>query len=210
MKGELGWHSGAVTDGVGHPHRLAIFGPVPPPRTGMEEFTLTLLELLKDREHNLEWTHVDTAISRGLDERGRFRVHKLRRLAQQTAVSAKLAAEGYDAYVQISQNRVGLIRDLCLLLPFRINRRRMIVHLHGGLLDAYLRDEAKVLALLLRWTLKDRRNRGIVLTQSLRHCLRPLLPADRITPVPKRPTFPAGRGRRPTAEPCASSTSVHS
>src|SRR6476619_788134 len=106
MKGELGRHSGAVTDGVEHPHRVAIFGPVPPPRTGMEEFTLTLLELLKDREHDLEWTHVDTSISRGLNERGRFRIHKLTRLARQTAVSAKLAAEGDGAYVQIRQNRV--------------------------------------------------------------------------------------------------------
>jgi glycosyltransferase involved in cell wall biosynthesis len=162
----------------------------------MEEFTLTLLDLLENLDHDISWTHVDTSINRRLDERGRFRLHKLGRLAQQMAAGTRLAAQGYDAYYQISQNRVGLIRDLFLLLPFRVARRRLIVHLHGGLLDTYLRDEAKILALLLRWALKNRRNRGIVLTQSLRHCLMPLLPVDRITPVANTAKVPAWTRRK--------------
>ena len=40
--------------------KVAIFGPLPPPRTGMEEFTLTLLQLLRIKEHDIDWSHVDT------------------------------------------------------------------------------------------------------------------------------------------------------
>lgn len=155
----------------------------------MEEFTLTLLQLLRIKEHDIDWSHVDTSINRKLEGRERFRLHKLARLAKQVVQSTNLAVKGYGAYYQISQGRIGLVRDLCLLLPFRLAGRRMVVHLHGGLLDTFLREE-KVLAVVLRWALRDPRNRGIVLTQSLKHCLAPLLPPERIIAVANTATVP--------------------
>jgi glycosyltransferase involved in cell wall biosynthesis len=136
------------------------------------------------------------SISSSLSDRERFSVRKVVRLAGQVVRSARLAASGFDAYYPISQNRMGLLRDLALLAPFRIARRRIVVHLHGGLLDRFLACEPAWLRRTIRWALSGPEAGGIVLTPSLRHCLEPLVPQERISVVPNTALAPAWVARK--------------
>jgi len=173
------------------PGRLAIFGPLPPPMTGMEAFTSTLLAELRRADGAAgEWIHVDTSISRSIAEREKLRAGKVVTLVRQAVRSIVLAARGFRAYYPISQNRIGLVRDLALLLPFRLARRPIVIHLHGGMLDRVLASEPGLVTRVLRWVVGGRESRGIVLTPSLRHCLEPLLPRERIGVVPNTSAVP--------------------
>ena len=165
--------------------RLAIFGPLPPPMTGMEAFTETLLAELHSSGNGRvgQWIHVDMSISRSISERGKLRSHKVRQLVPQVLRSIVLAARGFVPYYPISQNRIGLVRDAVLLVPFRLARRPIVIHLHGGLLDQVIARQPRLVGHFLRWLLSGEGSRGIVLTPSLRHCLEPLLPAETISVV---------------------------
>lgn len=156
-------------------------------------FTESLLrELRRDSDPRIgAWRHVDMSISRAISERERFTVLKTVRLLAQVARSARLAAAGLDAYYPISQNRIGLVRDLALLAPFRLLGRRLVLHLHGGALDRALATEPKPVAAALRWVTGGPATRGIVVTPSLRRCFEPLLPTGRIYVVPN-PVDPPG------------------
>jgi glycosyltransferase involved in cell wall biosynthesis len=173
--------------------RLAIFGPLPPPMTGMEAFTQTLLATLREAPNGPtgDWIHVDTSISRSISDRGKLRGAKVVRLIPQIVRSVRLARHGFGAYYPISQNRIGLSRDVALLAPFRLFRRPIVIHLHGGMLDRVLARQPRQATSLLRWLLSEPDSCGIVLTRSLRHCLEPLLPVDRIRIVPNTAVVPA-------------------
>jgi glycosyltransferase involved in cell wall biosynthesis len=151
----------------------------------MEVFTQTLLAELKQlpAERIGPWIHVDTSISKTISERGKLNARKVVGLVGQVVRSARLAARGFDAYYPISQTRIGLTRDILLLAPFRLASRRIVVHLHGGALDRFLRTQPQALTSLLRWLLGGPSSSGIVETPSLRHCLAPLLPPERIKVV---------------------------
>jgi glycosyltransferase involved in cell wall biosynthesis len=147
----------------------------------MEVFTLGLLEQLhRQGLPGGTWRHLDTSVSKRIDERERFTVRKALIVLGQAARSAWLAANGYDAYAPVSQNRIGLLRDLVLLAPFRLARRRIVIHLNGGALDEVLAAQPWWLQRGLRWLLGRDDARGIVVAAALRRCLEPLLPSGRI------------------------------
>ena len=158
----------------------------------MEAFTEILLSELRRRQPAplAEWRHVDTTISKAIHDRTRVRLGKLGTLARQWSRSVSLAAAGFDAYYPISQNKTGLLRDVALLLPFRLARRRVVVHLHGGMLDRVLERESRLLRAAVRWVTATERTAGIALTPSLRRCLQPLLPPERIHVVPNTSDVP--------------------
>jgi glycosyltransferase involved in cell wall biosynthesis len=164
--------------------KLAVFGPLPPPMTGMEAFTVQLLAQLDELDRGrLCWRHADTSISTSIGEREHLRATKVGRLLVQLARSIRLAAAGYDAYAPLSQNRIGLIRDLVLLAPFRLVRRRVVVHLNGGAFDSVFAEQPRWLQWSLRWLVSRDDARGIVVAASLRSCLEPILPRERILVV---------------------------
>jgi glycosyltransferase involved in cell wall biosynthesis len=119
-------------------------------------------------------------VNRSKREREKFTAVKLVRLFGQAIRSWRAAIAGFDAYYPISQNRMGLLRDVVLLLPFRLARRGIVVHLHGGALDEVLRREPKWLERLVRTVIATPRTCGVVLTPNLRRCLRPLVADERI------------------------------
>lgn len=173
--------------------KVAIFGPLPPPYTGMEGMTLVLLCELRSREAELKLTfrHIDTQVNHSQLGRERFQTHKLPRLLCQLLRATRLAFVGFDAYYPISQNRIGLVRDAVLLLPFRLARRSVTLHLHGSALDVVLGREPVWLTWLLRLVISRRRARGIVLSGSFVHCLTPLVRSERIGVVANTVAEPA-------------------
>lgn len=172
--------------------KLAIFGPLAPPHTGMEEATGTLLHLLaRAADERLTYRHVDTRVNRVQAERERFSLRKLRPFARQFRTSVQLSAAGYDAYYPPSQNRIGLVRDVCLLLPFRMARRRIILHLHGSAFRDVLAREPWWLRVAVLAVMSSARTRGIVLTPSLVDKLEPIVPSSRTLTVPNTVLAPS-------------------
>jgi glycosyltransferase involved in cell wall biosynthesis len=163
--------------------RLAIFGPLPPPHGGMETITHTVLSELGrlGSTTGLRYRHVNTAVNSSQRGQELFRPRKLVLLLRQLALGSSLALRGYDAYYPISQNRIGLLRDVVLLLPFRLARRTVILHLHGAALNQVLRDEPSWMRGAVRAVAGGPRTYGIVLTPSLRPCLEPLVRPQRIS-----------------------------
>lgn len=173
-------------------HKLVIFGPLPPPNTGMETMTTTLLTTLGrlDPHTELAYRHIDTRVNRSQRERERFRIKKIIALARQFALSVRFAVTGYHAYYPISQNRIGLGRDMVLLIPFRLARRKLFLHLHGSALSQFLGSEPRLIRALAYTVLSGQRTHGIVLTPSLRDQLRPIVPERRTTVVPNTTLTP--------------------
>jgi len=177
-----------------------IFGPLPPPESGVEGMTRLLLDQLAaggtdPGASSIDYVHFDTKVSSDLSERERFRWRKVGVVLQQTASSARAALRSDGAYYPISQTTIGLLRDVALVCPFWLLRRRRIVHLHGGALDDVLDRQPMLLRGLVRRVFGGERAYGIVLTQSLRPCLKPLIPHERTFVVPNAVVAPKPRSR---------------
>jgi glycosyltransferase involved in cell wall biosynthesis len=160
----------------------------------METITQLLLSELDRRGpgSGIRWQHVNTAVNRTQRGREQFSPMKVQLLARQLMSAAGLALRGYDAYYPISQNRIGLLRDIVLLSPFRLARRGIVLHLHGGALEQVLSKEPRWLRRTVQLVVGGPRVRGIVLTPSLRRCLEPLVPVDRIRVLPNAVAAPPG------------------
>jgi glycosyltransferase involved in cell wall biosynthesis len=184
--------------------RLVIFGPLPPPESGVEGITALLLNCLAtgssdQRTHTLQYRHFDTTVSSNISEREHFSWRKVRVVLRQMLGSIRLALESDAAYYPISQNTTGLLRDLALIWPLWLLRRQRLIHLHGGELQAVIRQQPAPLRAALRRVFGGERTFGIALTQSLKPCLEALLPAARIFVVPNAVAAPAVP-RRATAD----------
>jgi glycosyltransferase involved in cell wall biosynthesis len=158
----------------------------------MEAITQTVLHTLEHNvpQHRVRARHINTRVNRSQDERERFHLRKLSALAVQFSRSTMAAAQSYEAYYPISQNRIGLLRDLVLLLPFRLLGRRITIHLHGAALDDFLSKRPWV-RLALSFTVSRKQSSGIVLTESLRKCLEPIIAPENIRIVPNTVRIPA-------------------
>lgn len=180
----------ALTD---QPLRLAVFGPLPPPESGVETMTQAVLTGLASdvSPRRVRVRHINTRVNRWQSERERFRWRKLGPLGRQLAQSTAAAAARYDAYYPVSQNRIGLLRDLVLLLPFRLLGRHVTIHLHGAALDKALLQQPAWLRRALSFTVPRNRSSGIVLAESNRRCLEPLIDPANIRVVPNSVWIPS-------------------
>jgi glycosyltransferase involved in cell wall biosynthesis len=159
----------------------------------MEVITQTVLHTLEHTvsQHRVRVRHINTRVNRSQDERERFRLRKLSALAAQFSRSAIAAAQSYEAYYPISQNRIGVLRDLVLLLPFRLLGHRITIHLHGAALDDFLSKQPAWLRRAISFIVSRNQSSGIVLTESLRKCLEPIIAPENIRIVPNTVRIPA-------------------
>jgi glycosyltransferase involved in cell wall biosynthesis len=138
----------------------------------------------------LHTIHLDTTVSSNQLEREQFRLRKLLPLFRQFRRSVLYAARGFHAYYPVSQNTIGLIRDAVILVPYKLTRRTIILHLHGGRLHEVLAGQPRVLRWIVRNILGGRRTRGIVLAESLRQCFSDLAGTQFVYVVPNGIALP--------------------
>jgi glycosyltransferase involved in cell wall biosynthesis len=175
---------------------LLVIGPEPPPATGMEIATQTLIAEL--RRAAIPYERVNTADP--LDElgnRGSWTVHNIL-LAFGHLFTATRKSIGRDVgavYVPIAQEFPGLVRDLGFLLIARAARLPAIVHLHGGTFGHFYASRTSTIRLLLRFTI-GRAAVGIVLTESLRPALECVIPPQRVSVVSNGIDVPNAGDRR--------------
>jgi glycosyltransferase involved in cell wall biosynthesis len=179
-----------------HP-KLIVVGPSPPPFHGVSVMTLKLIDAL--RELGAFAGHLDTRDPRPVDTIGRLDIRNVLLGFQHAWQLNGLLRRRPDAagvHICVSQARWGFLRDAVLVGIVRARRRRLYLHLHGGLLAQFYRREIAPMRWLLR-TVLGQAYQGWVLTPSLRSQLDGLVSPERVRCIPNVVDDPlAERSRR--------------
>jgi len=92
----------------------------------------------------------------------------------------KYAKKSDAVYLTISQSLLGNLKDLYFIYKIgKKNRKKVIIHLHGGYFDQYLKKTPFFVKFLNKILFKDIKS-GVVLGESLIKCLTPILPKEKI------------------------------
>ena len=160
--------------------RLIVIGPTPPPIHGVAFATVHVIEGV--RRAGALCAHLET----GEDERqvkttGRFDAQNLWFALKHAVQLAGLLARHRDAevYLPISQGRWGFFRDAAFIALARIGRRRVVVHLHGGLFRTFYEESGPLQSALIRRTLSGV-DEAWVLTPVHRHMFEGLINSNRV------------------------------
>ena len=135
--------------------RVLMTGPTPPPRNGMSVTTANLRVGLAGT--GIELHLVDTADRRGLRNVGRLDAGDVAKaLLHGCRFGIALFRLDPDVvYVPIAQSALGFVRDSLFLLPARLRRKKVVVHLHGCSFRAFYREAPAPIRLLVRACLRD-------------------------------------------------------
>lgn len=160
---------------------LLLVSPTPPPSFGMSTLTPGLLEHLR-RSWRLH--HIDTADRRSLSTMGGLDLTNVILAMRHGAafLARLLVCWPRVVYVPIAQNRLGLLRDALFLVPARLTRRRLVVHLHGSQFPDFFSNLSSPEKVLARYSLSGA-SRAIVLGECLRGVFAGIVPDDRIRVV---------------------------
>ena len=163
----------------GSVRRLIAVGPTPPPLHGGAFAQLHVLEGL--RRADLLAAHVETSDPRPVWTTNRFDLLNVWfAIKHALMLVAALARErDADVYVPLSQGRWGFLRDAVLIGLARIARRRVVVHLHGGLFADFYAEASPPERALIRWTLAGV-DRAWVLTEAHRGIFDGLIGRERV------------------------------
>jgi glycosyltransferase involved in cell wall biosynthesis len=161
---------------------VLIIGPTPPPAHGIS--VLTELLLRSDLKQSFEVVHLDTADRRTLDNVGRLELGNVALALYHGARFLWLLLRRRPAlvYLPVSESRLGFLRDCLFLVPCRVFRIRLVLHLHGGQLDTLYAEGGAVFRWLMRFCFSHAA-RGIVLSESFRAKFTGLVEDDRVRVV---------------------------
>ena len=162
--------------------RVLFVGQLPPPRNGMTVTTEALLGSVA--AERLDIVHLDTSDHRGIANVARL---DLRNVVLAALHGARFVLELVRrrpelVYLPIARNRLGVLRDLLFLLPARLARRPVVVHLHAWSFADYWSGESWWLRPLIRAGFGPRTS-AIVLADGLRGAFGPLVAPERVFAV---------------------------
>ena len=162
--------------------QVVIVGALPPPPHGVAMMTHHILDSpLRER---FRFVHVDTSDARGVDNLGLFDLGNVwLALVHVTRFARAMARRPKLAYVPLSRNRFGFLRDAQFLLLARAFRVPTVIHLHARGFDEFYAGERIAVRALIRASLKGVRS-AIVLGESRRHEFDGLVPSDRVHVIP--------------------------
>jgi glycosyltransferase involved in cell wall biosynthesis len=165
-----------------HKRRVLVVGPTPPPFNGMSVMTQVLLQNLGKSVHLI---HLDTADRRSLSNIGKLDLlNLLLALWHGFKFSYFLTAKWPDVvYVPISQATLPFLRDCLFLLPARVLRKSVVVHLHGAYFPEFYSSRSTTMQWIIRLALQNV-EAAVVLGQSLVSIFDGIIPRDRVRVVP--------------------------
>lgn len=159
--------TGAAGRRPGHPRRVLVVGPVPPPLHGVTVMTAALLEGAADPD--LELIHLDTSDHRSIDNVGLFDVRNVVLALCHVARFARTlrGARPDLVYLPLSQALAGFTRDAAFLVTARLFSVPVVAHAYGAQHQAFYRRMPAVVQSLLRFSMA-RVCVIVVLAESLR------------------------------------------
>jgi glycosyltransferase involved in cell wall biosynthesis len=148
----------------------------------MSVATELVLDALRD---TVSIIHLDTADRRDLSNVGKLDVvnvllavyHGLKYL------SLLVLKQPEVVYVPIAQATLPFLRDCLFLIPARILRKKLVVHLHGGHFGSFYQAAGPVMRAIIRYAL-GRTDLAIVLGSSLVGAFAGVIPQSRIRVIP--------------------------
>lgn len=163
--------------------RIVVVGPLPPPANGMSVITQVLVSSALQEDFDL-W-HVDTSDRRGLANVGRFDVRNvvLGFWHASSFVFALVRRRPRLCHIPIARTRIAFLRDALFLLPARLARRAVVIHLHAGSFARFAESEPAWMRLVVRLCISPTAH-AIVLAERLRPEFAGLIDANRIHVVP--------------------------
>jgi len=130
-------------------------------------------------------TFVDTADRRGLANVGKFEMTNVLLALKHGLqfLQLLLSKRPRIVYIPISQQWLPFLRDCLFLVPARVLRRKVIVHLHGGHFGRFYRESNALMRAIIRVAL-SKAERVVVLGDCLRDLFKGIVPSDRIAVIP--------------------------
>lgn len=183
--------------------RVLIIGPTPPPYNGMSMATDLVINSVRNA---VSVIHLDTADRRGLSNIGKidFRNVFLAAWHGLQYFTILLLKRPKIVYVPIAQDWLAFLRDSLFLVPARLLRKKLVVHLHGGHFGTFYQNSHAPMRWLVRFAL-SKSERAIVLGTILRTVFDGVIPSDRVLIVPNGipdsfhdSATATSNGRRPT------------
>ena len=129
--------------------------------------------------------HLDTADRRDLSNIGKIDLLNIFLAAWHGAkyLWLLLAKNPEIVYLPVAQERLAFLRDSLFLIPARLLRKKVVVHLHGGYFGAFYQSASVPWQLLIRYAL-GKSDRAVVLGTSLRGMFDGVVPPDRVRVIP--------------------------
>ena len=156
--------------------KIIFIAPIPPPITGQSIISEALLNELKDQYEFIviNYTRKDVKHSSKLNFKQIKNVIKLSKIIKQNSKSV-------DAiYLTVSQSLFGNLKDLYFLFKAgKKLKKKTIIHLHGGGFDEYF-NKTFFFVKFFNKLILGKACAGIVLSKSLKKCLLPILPKEKI------------------------------
>jgi len=146
----------------------------------------TATELVsKAMENRFQEIHLDTADRRGLSNIGKFDVGNLWLATMHGAKFLLLLATKRPTvvYVPIAQAWLPFLRDCVFLIPAKLTRRRVVVHLHGGYFGTFYRNTTAVMRWIVRFALGGA-TCAIVLGRKVEDAFEDIVPPSRVRIIP--------------------------
>lgn len=163
--------------------RVLVIGPVPPPYHGVSVMTRALLD--SGFPARFEMLHLDTSDRRNVSNIGRLDFGNVQLALVHGMHFMRLLARSRMevVYAPLSQNTLGFLRDALFLVPALAAGVPVVLHLHGGRYDEFVRTAPRPVRGLAR-SIFRRATRIIVLGETLRGMLSGLADDGQISVVP--------------------------
>lgn len=159
--------------------KLIVIGPTPPPFHGVTVMTPRVVSVV--RSLGLLTSHLDTRDSRPIATTGRLDPRNvwlgLKHAAQLVGLLARHRRTA--VYLPLSQGTWGFVRDAVFIWIAALLRRRVIVHLHGGLFREFAASGGRVQRAVIAATMR-RVDEAWVLTPAQETVFEGLVPSSRI------------------------------
>src|SRR3954470_20961170 len=157
-------------------------GPKPPPYTGISVATDLVIKAMDNVVRNV---HLDTSDRRGLSNVGKFDVGNvwLALLHGTKFLWLLVRRRPRVVYVPISQAWLPFVRDCLFLVPAKLMRRRVIIHLHGGYFGTFFRQTTTVMRWIIRFSLGSAAS-AIVLGRNVEDAFEGIIKAERVRIIP--------------------------
>jgi len=164
---------------------ILVIGPTPPPYHGVSVVTELIVKSLKNADTRFSVIHLDTADRRGPSNIGKLDLwNVLLALYHGFYFLCLLAVKRPDVvYIPISQATLPFLRDCLFLIPARLLRKRVVVHLHGSYFREFYRSTSGLMRWVIRYAL-ERTRRVIVLGKTLADLFKGIVPRDRLRVIP--------------------------
>lgn len=159
---------------------VLIIGPTPPPLQGMSVFTGMLVRP-GGMDRAVRVVHLETADRRSMENMGRLDVRNVWLALVHAARLLALIVRYRPAvvYIEISQNRLGYLRDVMFMAIARVTGRGMVAHLHGSAFRGFHDASGPVMRWVIRRSLGWARQ-VVVLSDRLRGIFEGLVAPERI------------------------------